>query len=912
MMLSVKYGSNFSDNLPNVPGYEPEGADEQLWRSRYEFQRTANPSTGMIPSNIHERELAFVASLPTQRSSSLWLSKPTDTDTTLRLGSEWMNHAIEKTGGRTRALALDAGNENIILAGGVGGGMWRSTDAGSSWRPTTSSNALHSVSCLAQDTRSSKRNVWYYGTGELFSTGGYPLYQHDIGDGIFKSNDGGQSWVHLSSTVQGRADRALSPFHFVHSLTVDHTRNDSDVVYAACYGGIMRSNDGGNSWKMVLGSSDVSSSTTSRWSDVTITKNGVLYAALSYENSATGGVWRSTNGMSWQRISTSSLGTFYSRIRLAAAPSNPNVIWAMVSGSSVAIWKYTYLSGNGSSSGGSWENRSQGRTVINSLNTYGTYCLLLAVSPTDEDVVITGATDLYYTDDGFQTTGSIIHVGGYSDEYIATKTWNPVKPELYLYGNHHPDLHTAIFLPSNPKVVLTGCDGGIFRTNNINQRPTTQWESLNEGYNAAQFYSVAIDPTGNRDGIIVGGAQDNNSSVGSRDGKAMRWILGGDGMICDMAGGHRSFYPAYQGGQVYRVVMNDALNTITNYNCVRPSGSAYFDFIAPLRLDPNDDKVLFMIGNTDIWRNSNIENIPLNQSTNSTSQGWTKISASSYTSGSTLSAFGISRTPKNRLYVGTRMGGLLRVDNVQQGTSASIRQLSSSLFPSGAFVNCITVDPNDGDNVFVVFSNYGVRSLFHSTNGGTSWEEISGNLEESPDGSGAGPACRCIDVLHYQHQTLYMVGTTAGLFTTTKLEGNNTVWKFVEAIGNVNVNMIRSRSTDGFVAIATHGLGIFTTYVHANNDTNSVKETPSAILHPVYPNPCDAQAFFHFTTAQDAELRLSIYDVAGRFVTNVYSGFLRLGEHSQPFDTRALAPGQYFCHLDISGQRYSQVLTVVR
>ena len=82
----------------------------------------------------------------------------------------------------------------------------------------------------------------------------------------------------------------------------------------------------------------------------------------------------------------------------------------------------------------------------------------------------------------------------------------------------------------------------------------------------------------------------------------------------------------------------------------------------------------------------------------------------------------------------------------------------------------------------VIYSNYSVYSVFHSTDGGASFEKVAGNLEQNPSGSGNGPSCRTAEIIPLGNDTLYLVGTSVGLFGTANLDGQNTVWKQIGKI----------------------------------------------------------------------------------------------------------------------------------
>ena len=143
--------------------------------------------------------------------------------------------------------------------------------------------------------------------------------------------------------------------------------------------------------------------------------------------------------------------------------------------------------------------------------------------------------------------------------------------------------------------------------------------------------------------------------------------------------------------------------------------------------------------------------------------------------------------------------------------------------PSGAYVICIAVDQNDGDNAIACFSNYWVKSLFYTTDAGNTWTSISGNLEKYPDGSGDGPSTRWVKILPVNGSNIYFVGTSTGVYSTTTLNGDKTVWaqEGANTIGNAVVDAIDARATDGLVVVATHGKGIFTTHVNLNTPVDS-------------------------------------------------------------------------------------------
>lgn len=762
-------------------------------RAAYEFNLLKNPKTGKIPEDIRTKELTYVLSTP-----SLEKSNKNKNGQAIQ-ASTWNRRGPFNVGGRTRALAIDRTNESIILAGGVSGGMWRSTDAGASWTQTTGSSQIHSVTDVYQDPNNT--STWYYVTGEIISntaSGGGAPYR---GNGVFKSTDGGVTWVNLASTT---ADPTTFTSGLQYSLRVRVDPTNSDV-YVAAFDGIYKSTNGGASFTNVLNGPNA------RYTDIEISATGVIYATLSSQSTNSNeGVFKSTNGTSWTNV-TPSLGAGYQRIVLDIAPSNENIIYVFANtpGNGTNSHQVFYSSNAGSS----WTNRSSnlpsfGGNVGNL--SQGSYNQYIKIHPNNSNVVYIGSTNVYRTTDGFTSTASNTWIGGYS----------PAN-NVSAYQNHHPDNHALVFYSSNPNRMLTGHDGGISRTeNNLANNPGTfpvSWTFLTNGYYTTQAYGIAIDPETANDARFMAGFQDNGKWTATSFSATSNWseeVAGGDGCYVAIVAGENTRYTSTQRGKVLRMRGANITNP-SDVDGIQPASATGQLFVNPFILDKSNQNIMYYPAGDRIWRNANLNAINSGYTFSGTNTGWTNLSGTD-AGGSQITALDVSRNnAAHVLYYGTSDGKLFRLNNANTSTSTATN-IASTAFPSGAYVSGIAVDPNNSANVIVVFSNYQVKSIFYSTNAGSSWTDISGNLEQNADGSGNGPSVRWAEIHRDSNGgAVYLVGTSTGLYSTETLNGTSTIWtqEGANTIGNVPVVMIEGRSVDNLVAIGTHGVGLFSATV---------------------------------------------------------------------------------------------------
>jgi len=905
----------FAQQKKPLPTLSENEDETRIKRNEYELSRLMDPATRKIPENIRAKELKFSAQIPTKES----LNHSKNHGISIQ-SENWISRGPSNIGGRTYAIGIDVRNENIILAGSTSGGMYRSMDRGSSWKRTTSVNDLPSVRSLVQDTRPGKTNTWYYGTGEMGSnTAAYPLWLNYnsglsgqyYGNGIYKSTDDGQTWFKLKSTATLDSASFNQPFNFVNKLVIDPSDTLHDIIYAAVAGGIERSSDGGNTWTMVLGNFPNGST----YTDVGVTSKGIVYAAMcnyslnqSWTNANWSGVNRSLDGIHWSNITPSSWSKHSYLVSLAIAPSNQNIIYvggyAPNSSGTSPSYFLKYTSG-ASNTTGIWEDRSDNyNQSVSSWNDVLTY---LAVNPDDENIVYTGGLELWRSTDAFKTTNNV-------SDLCLDSTGNP-----YIHVDHE----TIEFFPSNPSAAVIGCDGGLYSTEDVTQKIVI-WNSLDNNYLTAQFYTVAIDHSNEND-IVIGGMQDNSIFFTNTKDETLPWIFlfGGDGSYCAMSRDRGSYYVSEQDALIYREILDDSGNLL-GYTRVdpipgdHPIGGLGYLFINPFALDPNNTDMMYLAAGQYIWRNSDLTMIPMG-SDSSTSINWTKLTQaklpanSPYGTYASISAFGISTTPANIVYYGSNDGQVYRIDSANTGNPKPVNIWKGKGFPAQAYVSCIAVDPHNASNAIMAFANYNVQSLFYTSDGGSTWAPIGGNLEEHPNGTGNGPSCRWVSILHVSNGIVYLVGTSTGLYSTSVLNAMSTVWSLegTSTIGNNIVNMMDVRESDGEVAIATCGNGVFTGNI--TSVVNSVnRNLANSLSLTCFPNPATTSTRISYSLPNHSDILLQAFDVMGREVARIASGARDAGAYEAVWDTKELPTGSYIIRLTANGASAARVVEVVR
>lgn len=884
--------------------------DDPQERMRWELKRLADPATGRIPDNIRQKELAFAATLPNDAQGNAFGE---------RAALNFASRGPWNAGGRTRAFGIDVSNENRLLAGSCSGGMWLSTDGGANWSMTNTLSQLKNATCLVQDKRPGHTNVWYYGSGEAYgasANGGSAYY---LGDGLFKSTDGGLTWLPIASTAGGVAQTFTLGWQFVWDLANDVSANDTtSEVYAAVYGAVMRTANGGTTWTTAIGGN-------SYYTDVAVTTTGVVYASLS-DDGTSKGLWRSTNGTSFTKITPLNFPTAYNRITMGINPSNENEVYFLANTPGFgkvtynylgeaewnSFWKYTYLSGNGDSAGGSWQDLSinlpaTGGT-FDKWTVQGSYDMLVRVKPGSPNTVFIGGTNLYRSTTGFQDSIHTAFIGGY--EHGAEL------PVVNSYANHHSDQHCLEFLPSNPDIMLSANDGGVFKTLD-NTAATVAWQTLDNGYLTTMFYTAAVDHASPGNNIIVAGAQDNGTWYTNNTTQTSPWLhaWGGDGSYCAIADNQAFYYFSIQNGKMAKVTL-DGNGNKTGFARIDPIGLKNTQFINPFVLDPNNNSLMYLAGGKYLWRNNDLSGIPLAGNWDSISTNWVQFPDSVPAAGSFITAVTACKTPLNRIYYGTDKKKVYRIDNANTGTPTPVDITSTTsnvIFPSNGYVSCIATDPTDGNKAFVVFSNYSVFSIFYTADGGTTWSRQGGNI----DASNSAPSIRWISILPVADGKVYLAATSTGLYATDSLKGINTVWvqQGTNTIGNSVCDMIETRVSDGLVVIATHSNGIFSTNITSVNDITTIADIAAAktdLQLINYPNPVVQTSTIEFTLNKKLNINLQVWDECGRLIETLANETMQEGKHTVLFDKKNLHAGIYYYSLTAGTKRKTNKMIIIK
>ena len=670
----------------------------------------------------------------------------------------WTSLGPSNQGGRTRAMLINPDNPNIMYAGGVAGGVWRTTDAGANWTPWATWRWRISRWSRWPSIRPARATI-YAGTGEGFFNG-----DAIRGAGIFKSTDAGVTWNQLPATN-------TSNFFYVNSLVV--SPRNTLRMFAATRTGLFRSIDGGASWTSLVAATAVNGCT-----QVALQTSGVTgFVFGSCGNFAQGTVHRLADDDVSTASPVLSLAAM-ARSSIAIAPSDQAVVYVMAARTGSAGLGADSLHGiyrsaaNGDP--GSFTTQVDGAAVpatfqqtLNRLPltnpvialltecgfgtsanfNQGWYNNVIAVDPLDPNRVWAGGIDLFRSDDGgvnWGTAGFWWFTKGFDPEY------------------HHADQHGIVFHPqyngTSNKVMFSLSDGGVERIDDARAPVNTTltqlcgnttvaggatWIDRNNGYATTQFYDGTPYPDGQ---AYFGGLQDNGTQRGTSAGSLWSTLLGGDGgyvavdTLGDAVNGNDVLFAENTGLSIQR-----SLNGGASFNsAVSGIGDAGFMFISPFTMNPVFKQHLWT-GGFFIWRTTN-------QATS-----WTRASAITAGTGSVASVAAHPLDP-DRVIVGMSDGFIHANQAALSATSVTVWP---STRPSTAYVSSVAWDPTDINVAYATISAFNTANIFKSVNAGATWSPIVGS------GATALPQIPALSVVVNPDDPLQVyVGTDLGVFTS--------------------------------------------------------------------------------------------------------------------------------------------------
>lgn len=799
-------------------GQDDQESENSLKRVALEIMQLVDPSTGRIPDNIERKELAFAKESLNIKYDQATLSTLINGKSTANIDPEpvndFQNVGPVNVGGRTRGLAIDVTDENIFLAGSTTGGVWRTTDQGANWTRTTAPDQHPAVTSIIQDRRSGRTNEWYYATGERFFSNASEFGSFYLGNGIYKSTDGGASWNLISTTAATGStgtDVLIVPetFSLMDELAIDYSNPSGTEIYAGGTSKIIRSEDGFVTFSIILGENN----TADNFTDVAVTTSGKVFATIGTTNfngdQGEDGIFMSDDGITFTNINPPiGFPSNTPRIEIGIDPSDENIVYFItVDG----LFKFddsddTWIDLTGNLPIGT--DFGEGHNGQFGLDLY------VSVHPSDPNVIYAGGVNLMRSTDGFTTPDNIEQIGGYRPD------GNP--NTFQLYDSHHPDMHEQLFFESDPDKMLTASDGGIHITedNQANNAGTfkVSWEPLNLGYVTAQFYHGDIHQYQIGDQVLIGGMQDNGTWVKVGPAPDDLWveIAPGDGTYSAI--NYNTLFASSQFGDIVKYQLNPINNTYEFVNArLSPSNDPDdFLFINPYIYNPVHQDQLFVAGLGGIFVTNDILENP-------EAGDWIEPIVPASLNGEHVSSLAMSTQPEGVLYFGSARGKIYKIDDTRAlSASTQAIELNSDDLPTGYIVD-LEVDPEDANRVIVIFSNYGVVSAWLTEDGGDNWASISGNLEENVDGTGAGPSLRAVAIMpDGDGENYYFMGTTVGLFMATSLDGDNTNWvqQGADEIGNIVIGEIATRPIEGVVAAYTRGNGVFSAKYDVNMIAN--------------------------------------------------------------------------------------------
>ncbi len=647
-----------------------------------------------------------------QAAAAVTTKKPVLSPETFK-GMELRGIGPAMKSGRIADVAIHPSDPNVWYVGAGSGGVWKTTNAGTTWKPVFDEQGAYSIGCVTVDP--ANPNIVWVGTGE--NVGGRHV---GFGDGLYRSADGGVTWE----------KRGLERSEHLSKIVVHPTL--PDTLWVAAQGplwskggerGLFRTTDGGKSWSKTLAGGD--------WTGVTDLvidprdPNRLWAATWQRQRSVAaylGGGPESAihasvdGGLTWTKLGgglpTGNLG----KIGLAISPQRPDVLYA-----AIELERRTGAVYRSADRGASWKKMSD--TVAGGTGPH--YYQELYADPHRFDRIYLVDVRLQRSDDGGGSFRSV--------------------PEEF----KHSDNHSIQFRADDPDYLLVGTDGGLYETFD----GAASWRFV-ANLPVTQFYKIALDdeaPFYN----IYGGTQDNSTQGGPVRTDSQNGIRNDDWWITLFADGHQPatepgnpdiLYSEWQEGNLVRVD-----RTTGEVVYITPQGEPgeapdRFNWDSPILVSPHQRERLYYASQR-VWRSDDRGDSWRPISGDLTHQGdrlqipllgrkWSWEAAWDL---GAMSAFGtissLAESPKveGLLYAGTD-DGRIQVSENGGGTWRAVDVGSLPGVPAQAFVNDIKADLFDADTVYVALDHHKSGDfkpyLLKSSDRGRSWKSIAGDLPD--------------------------------------------------------------------------------------------------------------------------------------------------------------------------------------
>jgi photosystem II stability/assembly factor-like uncharacterized protein len=776
-----------------------------------------------------------------------------------------------------RVASIDAVTERgrlTIYVGSASGGLWKSVNGGTTFKPVFD-KYTQSIGAVAVD-QSNPKTVWV-GTGEAWVRNSV-----SVGDGVYKTTDGGENWQRMGLQDTERIARII----------VDP--KNSDVVYVAATGrlwnaneerGLFKTTDGGKTWKKVL---FVNADTGCANIAMDPQDSNIIYAAMwqfrrrPYDFNSGGpgsGLFRSNDGgATWKKLTKDLPEGDLGRIGVAVARSRPNRVYAVVEAKHSALFRSDDM-------GETWTEMNSGANIVSR----PFYFADVFVDPRDYNRIYKPSTGLSVSDDGGKTFSGIA-------------------------GAVHSDFHTMWINPANPEQMFIGCDGGVYTSED---RGTT-WRFLGN-LPLSQFYHVSYDME--QPYNVYGGLQDNSSWYGpSRvsggiQNRHWKSVYGGDGFwVFEDPTDPDYVYAEYQGGNLGRI--NRKTLEIKDIKPFPNAGEKKFRFNwnSPIHVSRTKKGTVyfgsqFLFRSTD--RGDSWARISGDLSTNDPNKQKQEQSGGLTVDNSDAEAhttiYSISESPKNGevIWVGTDDGNLQVTRNGGKNWSNVVGNVPG--LPPSTWVSTIEASRFDEPTAYATFDGHAAGDMksyvYRTTDYGQTWSSL-----VTPDIKGYAHVVK-EDIID---RDLLFVGTEFGLFIS--LDGGKQWTQFKGGdFPSVAVRDIAIHRRESDLILATHGRGIWivddisplralTPEVLAK-DACFISGRPSVQAIPSNEFGFNGDAEFNGRSASEnalityyqkkrhifGDLKFEIYDLSGKLISTV-NGSKRRGLNRIEWSMRLKGP----------------------